>query len=89
MTKEDAYDSLINPLMAQIIAICKEHEIPMLASFALDEEDLHCTTALLQDEWGPSEALLAAYRAIYGTRSPLMITTRNADGEITRMDAIL
>lgn len=39
MDKEEAYDSKINPLMARIIAICKEHKIPMVASFGLDYEE--------------------------------------------------
>lgn len=92
MTKEEAYDSLINPLMAQIIAICKEHRIPVLASFTLDAESgLHCTTTLLEDDWRPSEDIVAAAGVIVNRRprSPLMITTRNADGEITSMEAIL
>lgn len=32
--KEEIYDAQIAPLMEQIIAICSEHQIPMLASFA-------------------------------------------------------
>ncbi len=31
---EQVYDEQIAPLMAQIIAICKEHQLPMVASFA-------------------------------------------------------
>ena len=38
MTKEEVYDSQISPLMAQIISICKEHKIAMLADFTLDED---------------------------------------------------
>ena len=30
---EAIYDAQISPLMEQIIAICKEHRIPMLATF--------------------------------------------------------
>lgn len=48
--KEAIYDEHISPLMAQIIALCKEHKINMAAQFALDpnEEDrtLFCTTCL-------------------------------------------
>lgn len=32
-SKEDVYDEKISPLMQQIIAICKEHNIPMVALF--------------------------------------------------------
>lgn len=31
---ESVYDEKISPLMTQIIAICKEHNMPMVASFA-------------------------------------------------------
>lgn len=37
MTKEEAYDALISPLMAQIIAYSKEHDIPMVAVFEITE----------------------------------------------------
>ncbi|MES0445036.1 MAG: hypothetical protein ABUJ92_00685 [Desulfobacterales bacterium] len=37
---EVIYDEEISPLMKQIIAICKEHQIPMVASFCyrIDED---------------------------------------------------
>lgn len=64
--KELAYDSLIHPLMEKIIEICKEHKIAMVADFCLDfneEEDcpLHCTTALLSEEFSPAEKQLKAW----------------------------
>ena len=31
---ESIYDEKISPLMRQIIDICKEHNMPMVASFA-------------------------------------------------------
>lgn len=34
--KEDIYDNEISPLMRQIIGICKEHGIPMVASFTYE-----------------------------------------------------
>lgn len=52
MTREEAYDTKISPLMTQIIAICKEHDIPAFASFQYnddrdgDDEARHCTTVL-------------------------------------------
>jgi hypothetical protein len=51
--KEEVYDSQINPLMAQIIKICQEHKIAMLASFAIPtpgDPGLRCTTSLLSEE---------------------------------------
>ncbi len=48
--EERVYDEKISPLMVQIIAICKEHRIPMAASFqyANHEENgpAFCTTTL-------------------------------------------
>ncbi len=48
--EEEAYDNEIAPLMAQVIAICKAKQIPMLATFqyADTEEDGagFCTTSL-------------------------------------------
>jgi len=57
MTKEQVYDEQINPLMAKIIDIAKEHKIAMVASFSLvnngdGEYDL-CTTALTTEPYDP------------------------------------
>lgn len=47
---EAVYDEQISPLMTQIIAICKEHKIPMIASFAYQHNEEsgigHCATCL-------------------------------------------
>lgn len=48
MTKEQIYDKQINPLVAQITELCKEHKINAHASFFLDD-DLICTTHLTVD----------------------------------------
>ncbi len=48
--REEAYDEHISPLMTKIIALCKEHDIPVLASFDIqcdDDEGLMCTPAIL------------------------------------------
>ncbi len=48
--KEDVYDNEISPLMTKIIAICKEHKIPMLATFTYENHEERgvgkCTTLL-------------------------------------------
>ena len=53
---EEAYDNHISPLMAMIIALCKEHKINMVASFQLDHEEgydeddpLMCSTVLMHE----------------------------------------
>jgi len=64
-TKEDVYDEQIAPLMAQIIAICKEHRIPLVAQFnyaADDEGPSFCTTiipasAVDRDDDGQSQRM--------------------------------
>lgn len=47
---EDVYDAEIAPLMTKIIAICKQHRIPMLASFQYavdgDGNGQLCTTRI-------------------------------------------
>jgi len=53
--KEAIYDEHISPLMAQIIALCKEHKINMAATFSLgldpeEGENLFCTSILPADE---------------------------------------
>ncbi len=63
MNKEAIHDEQIGPLVTQIIAICKEHKISMLCDFGLDE-DLHCTTSLLSDDYLPSDGQLKALRAL-------------------------
>lgn len=39
--KEAIYDEQISPLMTQIIAICKEHNIPMVAQFQYADLEEH------------------------------------------------
>ncbi len=59
--KEQVYDEQISPLMKQIIAICKEHELTMISSFYLasedmrDEGDVVCTTRLLYEGNTPDQ----------------------------------
>lgn len=38
-TEEKVYDEKISPLMKQIIAICKEHKIPMIATFIYENDE--------------------------------------------------
>ncbi len=48
--EEKVYDEKISPLMTQIIALCKEHKIPMAATFQYcdkpEEGPGYCTTIL-------------------------------------------
>ncbi|RJG10973.1 hypothetical protein D3879_14950 [Pseudomonas cavernicola] len=52
MTKEDIYDEQINPLMGEIIQICKQHNIALIFSAHIpndEDPDLACTTHLPGD----------------------------------------
>lgn len=70
---EAIYDEQVAPLMAQIIAICKEHGVPMVATFQLNDGNaddpegdgvgpLCCTTAILPEGCDPK--LVDAYRVM-------------------------
>jgi len=95
MTKEEFYDEKISPLMTQVIALCEEAQIPIVADFALDwnedeQNHLKCTTSILPEEWGVPDEMLAALRILRPPkRSPMMVTVRDADGTVKEMHAIL
>jgi hypothetical protein len=76
--KEQIYDERIHPLMAQILAICKEHKIAMLASFAIpneDDPDLRCTSCLLEDEYEPPPDFVKAKNIIVCTKPTMFAFT--------------
>lgn len=64
MTREEIYDAEISPLMKQIIAVCKEHDIPLVADFQLDDDresedaGFHCTTFIVPH--GTAQKMLKA-----------------------------
>lgn len=89
MTKEQIYDEKISPLMTQIIAICLEHKIAMIATYDIpnEEDDGLCCTTTLPDESGKlTPRIQACARAAQAGRTapaPLHITTCHADGSKT------
>ncbi len=51
--RDRIYDEKIGPLMKQIIATCKAHNIPIVASFDLsgpEDTGLRCTTTIVPPE---------------------------------------
>lgn len=94
MNKEQIYDSQINPLMAQVIDICKANKIAMLATFDIpndDDPDLACTTHLPDETGKLPDRIADCVRVSKGGRTsatPLMLTTQHADGSKT-LTAIL
>lgn len=89
MTKEQTYDAKINPLMAQIIAICQEHKIAALCTFAIPTEEddgLQCSTNLPDETGAVPEHHARAFGAIQqgtGGIPPMMLTTEHSDGRKT------
>lgn len=78
--RELVYDTEINPLMAQIIAICKRADIPLIADFRLDS-DMKVTTAI-PAALGYDHGQLKAYYALTRNASlALLMTTSTASGE--------
>lgn len=68
MTKEEVQDTLIYPLMKQIIDICKEHKIPMVASIDITpegEQGYFCTSALTTKEFNPPREYIDAVNVLY------------------------
>lgn len=91
MDLEQIYDGQIAPLMAQIIKIADEHNIPYVASFQLTDEDdpLMCTSCLLPK--GCDEKLVQAKDILYAPASAttLTVTARNAEGAVTALEHII
>jgi hypothetical protein len=76
---EVVYDEQIHPLMAQILDVCKAHQIPMVASFEYAPDNL-CTSFVLPE--GSIEKLEQARRIVTTPRNPIMaftITREQAD----------
>lgn len=66
-SKENIYDEEIAPLMNQILEICREHKIAMLAQFGTPSESdkgLVCTTALLRDIYEPNIWMIKAFEIL-------------------------
>ncbi|WP_149086947.1 hypothetical protein [Pseudomonas prosekii] len=100
MNKEKVYDDQISPLMQQIIGICKDQGIAMVASFDIahdgqgpngeDCTSLVCSSLLPDGDGEPNQLFTQAHALIRRGRrpSPMMITTEHGDGSKT-MTAII
>lgn len=58
LTKEEAYDQLISPLMAQVLAVCMEYHITTIAHFETPTEadqELCITSVLIGPEYDTSD----------------------------------
>jgi hypothetical protein len=83
MTKEEVYDTKINPLMEQIIQICKEHKIAHICTFSLDREsELFCTTNNISEEFDPPPVMAEITALLFPPQPKVFafaISTRKAD----------
>jgi hypothetical protein len=90
--REQVYDEEIAPLMARVIAICKDHKIPMLATFcyrndpaAADNNTSYCSTLLPGPSgWQTEEIREAAHIIRHGASTrpksfAFTVATRKAE----------
>lgn len=87
-SKEETYDSEIEPLMAQILTICTERKVAMVASFDIGN-GMFCTSCLLQDDHDPPMTFLRARDVILGeetTQSGTITFARPAPAGTTEAD---
>lgn len=86
MNKEQIYDEKISPLMAQIIAICKENGVAMIASFFIPTEEdagLCCTTCLPDENSKNGFGHKEAFRLLRNEQPAVHIRTEHGDGRVT------
>lgn len=84
---EDVYDEQIAPLMTKIIDICKEHKLPMFATFLYlndpEGDDGICTTNLMFPERPIPAQLLRLVDTVKPMRRAAMrMRVTKADGSI-------
>lgn len=73
MNKEQIYDEIISPLVAQLISACQEHGIAMLVTFHIPTEDnprLCCTSMIPNGEGSNPEYQSRALAVIAPRRDP-------------------
>ena len=77
--EEEVYDNKISPLMKQLIDVCKEHKIPMVASFTYEnceEKGVgRCTTLLNGFGGRKDEAHQSANTLIRNNGNPPLVST--------------
>lgn len=82
MNKEQVYDEKISPLMKQIIDICQEHNIGMIADFEIpndEDSDLCCTTGLPGENDQVSRRHSLARQALMGGGHAFAFTISGKD----------
>lgn len=67
MTREEAFNAKIRPLVQELVAACQEHGIALAAQFDIsstDDPNRRCTTILPGEDGGMPDDILAA-RALF------------------------
>jgi hypothetical protein len=89
---EKVYDEEVAPLMTKIIEICKQHKLPMFATFLyandLESGDDGVCTSFLMFEERPIPEPMLALRQFGRSPAPLRMRVRNKDGAITEEHVI-
>lgn len=71
MTKEEAYDQFVSPLMTQIIAVSKEHDIPMVAVFEITDDRSSDDKRICSTSIAPQKDICSVLRAAHSALYPL------------------
>ena len=86
INKETIYDTLINPLMAQVIELCKTNGIAMVFSCAIPTEEnpgLCCTTCVPDENGKNGVNHTRAVHLLRDERPVTQFRTQQADGSVT------
>jgi hypothetical protein len=92
---EKLYDEQVSPLMAKILDICKQNNLPIVVLVQLqsdgEDEFLFSSSAVIPDEDRPISNELNRVWAIQsgiGGAAKLTITTKDKDGNTTAIEEI-
>jgi hypothetical protein len=84
---EAVYDTEIAPLMTKIIDICKQHKLPMFATFLyaneVEGDNGFCTTVVMSEERPIPQPMLDLRNFVERSTPPLRMRVRNKDGQVT------
>jgi hypothetical protein len=92
---EKVYDEQVAPLMAQVIQICRDNELPFVADFLYknDEEDgeQYCTSTFIPaaKTHGKSEHMEALWDVVKPRRSPSALHMRISDDKGNVTDSVI
>jgi len=79
-TREEVYDTVLDPLMKELLKLCREHDIPFVCSMQINEaeEDAMLCTSANTPVWC-SDHLMDALNAIYPPREAFLSVITRAE----------